>query len=297
MFSATVPVFLVAGLAFVLRKRMPLDTKTLSTLNIYLFIPCLVFAGLCRREIQWGLFAQYAAGGILMTACMWVILGWVARRRGLTGGDQSAFMMTMFMNLGNFGLPICKFAFGDEGLALAVVVMVCGSFLQNSIGIYFAQRTHYGIRDAFLRVFRFPMIYAFALALIFQRLHLQTPDTVFRAVDITGEAAIPIQLMILGIQLAETHLETGVNVFLATAIRLVLAPVIAFGIARLIGLDGLAAKVYIVQMSAPVAVGMGAYGVQFDVSPRFLASMVSWTFLFSMITVTLVLYIVDKLPI
>jgi len=77
--------------------------------------------------------------------------------------------MTMFPNLGNFGLPVCLFAFGQEGLAFAIVVMVIGSFLQNSIGIYFAQRAHHGAGEAFRRVFRFPMMYAFILAIVFQK--------------------------------------------------------------------------------------------------------------------------------
>src|SRR5690606_25115506 len=112
-------------------------------------------------------------------------------------------------------------------------------------------------------------VYAFVLAIISQRSGIHLPPPVFRAVAITGDASIPILLIVLGIQLAETQLERSVNVFLAVGIRLCIGPIIAFGLAQLIGLEGTAAKVFILQMSGPVAVGMGAYGVQFDVAPRF----------------------------
>jgi malate permease and related proteins len=176
-------------------------------------------------------------------------------------------------------------------LTIAVVVMVCGSFLQNSVGIYYAQRTHLGMASAFRRVFAFPMIYAFALALAAQRCGFSLPIAVERAVKLTADASIPIQLVMLGVQLAETRLEISANVFIATAIRLVGGPLLAAAIVLAVGLDGIAAKTFITQMSGPVAVGMAAYGVQFDVAPRFLSSVVSWSFLFGIPTVAVVLFV------
>lgn len=293
--SAILPVFFIAAAAYGLRRRYPLDTKTLSSINIYLLIPALVFSSLSRSEIQWGVFGRYAIGALLMLLAMTALLSFIARRRKLTGAAASAFMMTMFMNLGNFGLPVCKFAFGDKGLALAVVVMVCGSFLQNSVGIYFALRSRYSIAKAFFQVFYFPMVYAFALALLCQRTGYQLPNPLLRAVDFTGDAAIPIQLIILGIQLAETRLDKSANIFLATAMRLAGGPLLALLLVYLLGLEGLAAQVFIVQMSGPVAVGMAAYGVQFDVAPRFLASAVCWSFLLSLFSVSMVLLALAKI--
>jgi hypothetical protein len=112
-----------------------------------------------------------------------------------------------------------------------------------------------------------------------------------RAVKLIADASIPIQLIILGIQLEETRLEVSANVFLAAAVRLLGGPALAAAIVLIVGLDGLAGNVFITQMSGPIAVGMAAYAVQFDLSPRFLASAVSWTFLFSIATVSLVLFV------
>jgi len=294
--AAILPVFLVAGAAYAVRRRNPVDARTLSTLNLYLLIPALVFSSVSHQTIPWDVFGRFAAGAILMVLTMTVLLGWIATRRGLTGPDRSAFMMTMFMNLGNFGLPVSKFAFGDEGLAFAVVAMVCGSFLQNSVGIYFAQRSRHGSRTAFLRVFQFPMVYAFALALICQRFGWHAPLPLERAISITGDACIPLQLILLGSQLAETSLDMSTNVFITSGIRLLGGPLVAAAIAWCIGFEGLPAKVFILQMSGPIAVGMGAYGVQFDIAPRFLASVVAWSFLLSLATVSFVLFVLKSLP-
>lgn len=294
--SAVTPVFFVAAAAYFVRKRLHLDVKTLSSLNIYMLIPALVFAGISRKPIEWALFGRIAAASILVLIAMTILLAALARILRIDERERGAFLMTMFPNLGNFGLPVCLFAFGQEGLAYAIVVMVIGSFLQNSIGIYFAQRAHHGAGEALRRVFRFPMMYAFILALVFQKTGWRFPEAIDRAISLTADAAIPIQLIILGAQLAATRLDTGVNVFVSTGVRLIGGPITAMLFAVLVGMEGIAAKAFIVQMSGPVAIGMAAYGVQFDVAPRFLASVVSWTFLLSLFTVSIVLYIVGHLP-
>ena len=287
--SAVFPVFLIAGLGFAIRKAFPLHLKTLSILNIYILIPCLVFGSLSKRALDWTVFGKIALAAFFMMIALGGALSAIARLRRMEPQLESAFLMTMFANLGNFGLPVVLFAFGEDALSLAVVVMVCGGFLQNSIGLYFAQRSRHGSLTSALHVFRFPMIYAFAAALLFQRAGWHLPVAFERAVDITATAAIPIQLLIVGATLAETRLEVGTDVFIATAVRLACAPAIAWGVSVLIGLDEEAARVFILQMSGPVAVGMAVYGVQFDLKPGFLASAVAWTFILSGISIPMLL--------
>lgn len=294
--SAIVPVFVVASAGFALRRFVHLDARTLSALNIYLFIPALVYSKVSAYTIEWPVFGAYAVAAILMLVAMTALLEGLGALLRLDGARRSAFVMTQFMNLGNYGLPIALFAFGEEGLALAVVVMVCGSFLQNSLGIYFAQRSTHGAWSAFRQILYFPLVYAFALALVSQQTGVFPAQPLRLGVDLVADAAVPVQLMILGIKLAETRLEVSGLVFLASGIRLLLGPVLAGVVAWLVGLDGLAAKVFILQMSGPVAVGMAVFGVQFNVQPRFLASVVSWTFLLSSVTVSLVLYILERVP-
>lgn len=306
VFSAIAPVFVVAGAAFALRRWFHLDVRTLSTLNIYLFVPCLVFSGLSKRVIEWPLFGRFLLATTLMLAALTLILSLIARARRADDSLRGAFLLTMFPNLGNFGLPVVLFAFGETARPLAVVVLVCGSLFQNSYGVYLAQRNRHSVGVALLRVFRFPLLYAFVLALVVQRLDLPAAaslawleplvTSISRAIDITADAAIPAQLMILGAKLAETRLERGPDVFLASFVRLAVTPPLAFAVTWLVGLEGLDAKVFILQVSGPIAVGMAAYGVQFEVNPRFLASAVTWTFLFSIVTVSALLFVLIANP-
>ncbi|GMW01322.1 MAG: hypothetical protein AMXMBFR84_24590 [Candidatus Hydrogenedentota bacterium] len=292
--EAVLPVFIAAAVGFAIRKRVSIDVKTLSVLNIYVFIPSLVFANLSRQPITWELFGKIAVGAAAITGLLTIAHTAVARLRHMTPAMTSAFMLTMFPNLGNFGLPVCKFAFGDSGLAIAVVVMVCGSFLQNSLGVFFAVRSRHGRSNSLLQVLAFPMVYAFVAALLVQRSGVPVPDILIRPIDLLADAAIPVQLVLLGAKVAETRLFMNTNMALACSLRLIVSPLIAIILTHFIGLENLAASVFIVQMSGPIAVGMAVYGVQFDVEPGFLASAVSWSFLFSLLTVSVILFILMR---
>ncbi len=289
--SAILPIFLVAGVGYFLRRCFVLDGKTLSTLNIYFLVPVLVFSSLSGEYITWDVYGRYAAATVLMLAAMWGVLAAAARLHGMRGDMYGAFMMTMFMNLGNFGLPVAKFAFGETGLALAVIVMVCGMFFQSSMAIFFAHQNSKGFVRAFLEIFRYPLLYAFVLAIAAQQLAWRPPDMIDRAIEISAGAAIPLQLLILGICIAETRLQTSPEVFSASGIRLIVGPMMGAAIAWVLGMEGLTAQVFILQMSGPVAVAMAVFGVQFDVRPGYLASVVTWTFLLSLVTVSIVLFI------
>lgn len=295
--GAIAPIVFVAALGFILRRRHLLDAKTLSTCNIFLFIPALVFTNIYEREIAGGVFLRIALASIVVMGGMVLLLGALARLLKLEGEDSAAFMMTMFPNLGNFGLPVVMFALGEEGLAFAVVVMVIGSGLQNSFGLYYAQRAYQGKAKALFQVFLYPMIYAFLLALIFRQTGIHIPLPVSRAVSILADAAIPVQLVLLGIQIAETNLERSRAVFVATGARLLGGPALGILAAMATGLTGLAGQAFVLQMAAPVAVGMAAYGVQFGVAPRFLSSAVAWTFFLSLFTISALLYFLAYIPV
>ncbi len=293
--SPIVPIFIVAASGYGLRQYIELDGRTLSALNVYLLMPILVFDSLSEHRIEWGVYGRYVVASILMLTIMGCVLSLIARMRGMKGQMYSAFMMTLFMNLGNFGLPVSKFAFGEQGLALAVIVMVACMFFQNAMGLFFAHQGSHGTAKALLQIFRFPLIYAFILALLFQYMEWGLPVMLGRAVSLTAGATIPMQLLILGICIAETRLETGADVFIASAARLAIGPFAGMGAAWLAGLEGLAAQVFILQMSGPVAVTMAVFGVQFNVRPAYLASVVTWTFLLSLVSVSAVLWMLFRL--
>jgi predicted permease len=115
-------------------------------------------------------------------------------------------------------------------------------------------------------------------------------NDVFRGVALVGDAAVPLLLIILGLQLAETGMITeGPRVALATVLRLGLSVPLAVGMSYLLGLDELSTKLAVMLSSMPTAVNVIILAIEFDVRPRFVSSAVAVSTAASVVTLTLIL--------
>src|SRR5690606_36170658 len=95
--------------------------------------PCLVIATLGKLAIDSQQILQVGAYVCVAVLCMTVMTFLILR---ITGLSWRAFAATLiFGNHGYMGMPLCLFAFGEEGLALAVVYFAVTALFHNTLGI------------------------------------------------------------------------------------------------------------------------------------------------------------------
>jgi predicted permease len=101
---------------------------------------------------------------------------------------------------------------------------------------------------------------------------------------------VAVLLLLLGLQLARLALrEEAKGAALATAIRLLAAPPIAWLTGRLVGLEGMPLAVAVLQAGTPTAVVAALWAMEFDARPRLVAATVVLSTLASVVTLTLLL--------
>ena len=106
-----------------------------------------------------------------------------------------------------------------------------------------------------------------------------------RAVELVGSGAVPVMLLILGIQLSRLSLADSRRAIAdATLLRLAVAPVLAMGIAVLLGMQGVVRQVGILEASMPAAMTATILAAEFDAAPRFAAGAVFSTTLASLVS-------------
>jgi len=143
-----------------------------------------------------------------------------------------------------------------------------------------------------------PLAYAAILGLAYNALHLTLPEPILRALDLAAAAALPVMLVNLGLELARAKLQDYEwRVFLATGIRLFIAPVIAIAIAALLGMQGLTRSVSVIEASMPTAVMASLVATEFQTRSEFVTSVVFLTTLGSTITLTLLLIFLGYSPV
>lgn len=289
LYNNIVPVFIAIGLGYALERRLKIEIKSVSRTIFYALTPCLVFSSLVKSTISGGEFWGIASFEILITLFVALVAWGVARALRFDRAMESAFLLaTLFVNSGNYGLSVNQLAFGDEALARAVIYFVVSSLLVNTTGVYLASRGQARAGDALSNVFKVPIVYAVFLAVFVKLINLNvTGSPVFKAVDMVGQGAVPLMLLLLGMQLAKTPLTQGMKTAgLAAFIRLAVASIIAWPLANWLGLAGPTLQACVVEASMPTAVTTTVLAIEFDVKPEFVTSVVFLSTLASPITLT-----------
>lgn len=292
IFGSTVfPVFLVAAAGYWLARRIDVEGRSLGRVMFYLATPALVFRSLYQTEIDPSalqLFALVSACVTLLTGVVgWLISADQSRRR------RAAIVLTSAVsNNGNMGIPICFFAFGAPGLALGTIYYVVSSFMSNTAGVVVASAGRTPIRMALGKSLAVPVLYAAIGGLLLNIWDITLPLPVFRSVDLLANAAIPGMLVLLGIQLHAAPMFTGQSVILrSAAVRLALAPVIAWLLTLALQMGGVERDVLILQAAMPTAVMAAVLATEFDAEPEMVATVIFLTTLVSMGTISIVLWL------
>lgn len=307
------PLGLVWGVGYLARRLLHLDPKPLSRVGLYLLTAPLIFTSLMESTITAGEAGRIIAVVVLLMGALWAISAGLGRLLRLDPRRNSAFqLVSVLTNTVNYGFPVTVLALGQEGLDRAVVYAVAHAVLANTVGVYIAARGQAGgVRQALRQVLRIPMAYAVLLALLLRWAGVSFTGTVtwwgteiallpsiYRAVELLSRAAIPLFLLVLGLQLGNPR-EAGLDQkeerripwpqLLAGLTRLVLSPTLAWGLVQLLGLTGVAAQATILEAAMPSAVISVILATEFNTKPRFVTQVVMGTTLFSMLTLTALL--------
>jgi len=208
--NVILPVFFIIFLGFLLRRLGSVDLKTFARAQLYILSPALAFMSLAKAEVDTGLILQV----LVFILCLEAVLLGIALAVGfLTKRDraerQAITLASIFMNTGFYGIPVCMLAFGDWGLVYATIYMVASSVTQSTLGIFLASAGRQSAGRAFASIFKVPLIWSMVAARLLVYLDALPPAPLMKMINLLGEAAIPVGLLLLGMQLERIVLESA----------------------------------------------------------------------------------------
>jgi len=257
--GAVGPILGVAVVGYLLGRRTGLDVGPLNTAGLYVLVPALAFHSILTTTLGGGEVLKLAIGVVAYAAVMIAIAWVVGRAVGTSGALLGALMLAAaFPNSGFVGIPLSEFAFGDVGRTTAVLYLTIQNLLVYTVGVYIASNgAGRGVCEAVVEIFRLPLIYAVLAAVALRALGAvpATDAAVMETIGAVGEAAIPVMLLILGIQLAKTDVTAVTRSAAPSVLKLVAAPAVAVGIALALSFgDATVAKVFVLESATPTAV-------------------------------------------
>src|SRR5690606_23177944 len=137
-------------------------------------------------------------------------------------------------------------------------------------GIAIASMAGGNPRAALTAPFKYPNVYAAVLGILVKALEIELPMTIDAPMESMAAAAIPVMLVVLGLQLRNVvdH-EDLLDTVVVNAARLLVAPVAAWATATALGLEGVERATLVILAAMPVAVITTILATEFRARPDF----------------------------
>tara|TARA_A100001037_G_scaffold262423_1_gene252046 strand:- start:2384 stop:3265 length:882 start_codon:yes stop_codon:yes gene_type:complete len=282
--AIVLPVFLCAAIGlFWIRTGRDFDSDLASTLVYKIAVPCLIIATFSKVHLEFLALTEIAISATiiyLITALFAVILLRLCRL------SFPAYLPSMIFPLvGSMGLPVSLFAYGEEGLALALVYFTIGAVGTFTIGAAIASG-----KLSLSNLSREPALWAAFVAIFMMWLDITLPKWAYDSTKLLGAMAFPLQLIALGCSLGRFKISSlprgiGLGIF-----RLGIGFIIGWGVAECFELEGMVRAVVIIQSSMPVAVSNYLFAVIYKREPEEVASMVLISAGLSVVTLPMLLF-------
>ncbi|GJQ34050.1 MAG: AEC family transporter [Anaerolineales bacterium] len=288
------PILLIAAAGFILGKTLTVDSRTIGRIVFYIFSPLLVFNLMITSQLN----LSQAFNTVGYTTAVIAVMGTMAFILGKLFKLQRAHLLAViltvaFGNTGNYGLPLVKFAFGDEALAVASIFYVTTTILFNTVGVVIASLGHLDLKSAILGVFRLPILYAVAVALLIKGTGVEIPLPIARTIEIAANGAIPAMIILLGLELTRIEWSHSLRaVGLGVATKLLLGPLVGLVLAAWFGLQGHPRQGNVIESAMPAAVATTVVATEYKLEPSLVTAIVFLGTVLSPLTLTpLIVYL------
>tara|TARA_Y100000590_G_scaffold463179_1_gene629251 strand:- start:680 stop:1579 length:900 start_codon:yes stop_codon:yes gene_type:complete len=287
LFEVLFPVFLIIGIGYWYGKKDPkFDTKFITTFAGNFGLPAIIFYSLTSTNISMELFLRfsfYITLYVLIFAAIGIIILKILNK------DIYRLLPPLILpNTGNMGMPLCLFAYGKMGLAIATAATAMILVFHFTVNILLASKK-FSIKPLLNCV----PVYALLISLLFVYFKIPSPKFLENATFLIGYSTIFLVLMSLGVALSKLKVFSLKETLIYSIVRVIIGPIVGFAFVKFFNLSGVEAGVMFIQASMPSAIL--TYLVSRIYSPRkisdSIASTVALSTFMSFFTLIVVVFI------
>ncbi|PFF53081.1 AEC family transporter [Bacillus cereus] len=289
------PILILMLIGAILQRKFQFNLKQLSTLITYCLMPAAVFVNIYDISIETGLLLQIIYYLMLYSLSLIIVSHFISKTLKLEKGESAALKNSIsLMNSGNYGLPVSQLIFSHNpvGVSIQIFIVIFQNLLTYSYGIYnllSATKTIGGIIQSFLRL---PVFHALVLGVLFQSFKIQIPNSILLPLNQLANGFVAIALILLGAQLSNIKLNFFHRVITWALIgRLLMGPLLALAVIYILNIDGIVAQSLFIASSFPTSRNTSTIAMEYQIEPELHAQIVLFSTIFSIITVTVVIYL------
>ena len=242
------PVFFVIGVGYYLGKKDPnFDTKLITNFAGNIGTPAMIFYTITTTGITLDIFIEYfiyaliIIGGFSLVGLFFLFI--------LKKDVISELPPLILPNTGNMGIPICLFAYGTAGLGVASAIASVIILLHFTLGVLLAKKSF-----SLEILIKNGPIYAILASIAFLYFKWDVPGYIENTTFLLTYTTIFLVLMSLGIALSRLKVVSWTHASILGAVRVIIGPIIGFGLIKFLNLNGFFAGVLLIQSAMPSAV-------------------------------------------
>jgi len=248
-FSAIIPSFLIILIGYTLGKVFSEETMGLaSKVAIWVMVPTVTFTFINEYTPSFSTLGEFGLG----VAIIFVIFYLYSRL--FKEKKEVIHVTAVTANVGYLGYPILLSLWGEEALSLGVVYATLNIIMFSAVLPMFL-----GEKVNIKNLFRLPYVYALIAGFLTGKLgwsFRELPEWLVNAILMLKQSAIPYLLIYVGLSVSKLKLGRHLSKIggIIVVNKLFLAPLIALVFALIYGLEGLTAKVFVLETAMPAAV-------------------------------------------
>jgi len=248
LFEVLFPVFLIIGIGYWYGKKDPkFNTKFITTFAGNFGLPAIIFYSLTTTNISFELFLRFSFY-ITLYVAIFSVIGLVILK--ILNKDIYRLLPPLILpNTGNMGMPLCLFAYGKIGLAIATAITAMILVFHFSLNILLASK-----KFSLKPLLNCIPVYALMVSLIFVYYKIPAPKFLENATFLIGYSTIFLVLMSLGVALSKLKVFSVKETIIYSFIRVILGPIVGLFFVKIFNLSGVEAGVMFIQASMPSAV-------------------------------------------
>ncbi|MFC9360567.1 AEC family transporter [Rhodococcus sp. NPDC057014] len=270
-------IFVIIAIGYILGRRGTLGAEGESVLGRLVFFvatPALLFESLASSDLSviFSPTLAVAAATALTVGALYMVVAKLWLHRSLPELTIGA-LSSSYVNSANLGIPIAVFVLGDASFVAPLLLFQIIAYSPIALTILDVTTLRRGASrlETVTAPFTNPIVVAGAAGLLIAILGWTPPEALMQPFRLIGGASVPGALLAFGISLYGVRvLEKGTSprrdVALASVLKIVVQPVLAYLMARyLLGLTGHELFAIVVVATLPTAQNVFVYASRYGV--------------------------------
>lgn len=244
--------------------------KATTDLLFYAITPCVIVRSFLTTE-----FTKANASGLALsflcnvgTFAVASLLSAPFFRKGNSSANPVYKFASTYGNMGYMGLPLAEAVLGPEGAFYCSAGVIAFNVYSFTHGIWLmtkggAEKQRFAIKRLFVN----PGVISVCIGLPLFLFSVKFPNIIMQPINYMASLNTPIAMLILGTYISNTNLKNVFKqkeLYLVVVLKLLLLPLIMFGMFRLAGISGVLLTACIISASAPSANNTVMFAAKYD---------------------------------